>query len=137
LPWNEGCGGCSAGQVDPLIQVDQTDVSLVDLVHPSCVGGRGGVLDPRRATGQVRPHLLGRPHLQVWLCLVVRPCLARVAHWFQFCSKYVPTHKNKNTTRGTLLVPKICMKLVVYSSRTRGFDGQIFVVRTFNMFLDL
>jgi hypothetical protein len=24
------------------------------------------------------------------------------------------------------------MKLVVYSSRTRGFDGQIFVVRTVN-----
>jgi hypothetical protein len=26
----------------------------------------------------------------------------------------------------------MCMKLVVCSSRTRGFDGQIFVVRTVN-----
>jgi hypothetical protein len=26
----------------------------------------------------------------------------------------------------------MCMKLVVYSSRTRGFDGQNFVVRTVN-----
>jgi hypothetical protein len=45
--------------------------------------------------------------------------------------KCVPVHKNCNTTRGTLLVSKICMKLV-YSSRTRGFDGRIFVVRTVN-----
>jgi hypothetical protein len=44
----------------------------------------------------------------------------------------VPTSKNTNTTRGTLLVSKMCMKLVVYASRTRGFDGQIFVVRTVN-----
>jgi hypothetical protein len=34
--------------------------------------------------------------------------------------------------RGNLLVSKICMKLVVYSSRTRGFDGWIFVVSTIN-----
>jgi hypothetical protein len=26
----------------------------------------------------------------------------------------------------------MCMKFVVYSSRTRGFDGRIFVVRTVN-----
>jgi hypothetical protein len=26
----------------------------------------------------------------------------------------------------------MCLKLVVYSSQTRGFDGQIFVVRTVN-----
>jgi hypothetical protein len=45
---------------------------------------------------------------------------------------YVPTSKNCNITRGTLLVSKMCMKLVVYSSRTRGFDDRIFVVRTVN-----
>jgi hypothetical protein len=61
-----------------------------------------------------------------------RPCLARVSRWFQFLQKYVPAHENHNTTRGTLLVLKMCMKLVIYSSRTRGFDGRIFVVRTVN-----
>jgi hypothetical protein len=45
----------------------------------------------------------------------------------------VHVHKNCNTTRGTLFVSKMCMKLVVYSSRTRGFDGRIFVVRTVNI----
>jgi hypothetical protein len=40
-----------------------------------------------------------------------------------FPPKRVPIHENCNTTRGTLLVSKMCMKLVVYSSRTRGFDG--------------
>jgi hypothetical protein len=59
-----------------------------------------------------RPHLKGRP------CLVVRPCLAYMACWFQFLPECVPAHKNHNTTRGTLLVPKMCMKLVVYASRT-------------------
>jgi hypothetical protein len=49
-----------------------------------------------------------------------------------FPPKGVPIHKNCNTTRGTLLVSKMCMKLVVYSSRTGGFDGRIFVVRTVN-----
>jgi hypothetical protein len=44
----------------------------------------------------------------------------------------IPVHKKCNTTRGTLSVSKICMKLVVYSFRTRGFDGRIFVVRTVN-----
>jgi hypothetical protein len=83
-------------------------------------------------TGQGRPHLPGRPHLQGRPCLVVRSCLARVARWFHFPPKCVPAHKNHNTTCGTLLVPKICIKLVVYASRTRGFDGRIFVVRTVN-----
>jgi hypothetical protein len=67
---------------------------------------------------------LGRP------CLVVGQCLARVVRWFLFSPKCVPVHKNCNTTHGTLLVSKMCMKLVVYPSRTRGFDSQIFVVRT-------
>jgi hypothetical protein len=38
---------------------DQTNISLVDLVHPSCAHRRGGVLDQRCATGQVQPHLAG------------------------------------------------------------------------------
>jgi hypothetical protein len=33
-----------------------------------------------------------------------------------FPPKCVPIHKNCNTTCGTLLVSKMCMKLVVYSS---------------------
>jgi hypothetical protein len=41
---------------------------------------------------------------QGWPCLVVRPCLARVACWFRFLPKCVPAHENRNTTRGTLLV---------------------------------
>jgi hypothetical protein len=49
----------------------------------------------------------------------------------------VPTYEIHNTTCGTLLVLKMCMKLVIYSSRTRGFDGQIFVVRTVNKLLKL
>jgi hypothetical protein len=49
-----------------------------------------------------------------------------------FSPKCVSAHENHNTTRGTLLLLKMCMKLVVYSSRTRGFDGRIFVVRTAN-----
>jgi hypothetical protein len=49
--------------------------------------------------------------------------------------KFVPIHKSCNTTRGTLLVLKMCMKLVVYSSQTQGFDGRNFVVRTVNTLL--
>jgi hypothetical protein len=98
----------------------------VDLVHPSCARGRGGALDQARATG------LGRPHLHGWPDQVVRLCLTHVAHWFEFLPKSVPAHENHKTTRGTLLVLKMCMKFAVYSSRTRGYDGQIFVVRTIN-----
>jgi hypothetical protein len=76
--------------------------------------------------GQGRPHLQGRPDQ------VVQSCLAHVACWFQFLPKCVPTHENHNTTRGTLLVLKMCMNLAVYSSRTWGFDGRIFVVRNVN-----
>jgi hypothetical protein len=55
-----------------------------------------------------------------------------VWHVGSFPPKCVSVHENCNTTHGTLLVQKMCMKLVVYSSRTRGFDGRIFVVRTVN-----
>jgi hypothetical protein len=58
--------------------------------------------------------------------------LARVVCWFQFLTKCVPTYENHNTTRVTLLVLNMCMKLAIYSSLTRGFDGRIFVVRTVN-----
>jgi hypothetical protein len=83
---------------------DQTDISLIDLVHPSCARGEGSVREWGRGTGQGRSYLPGRPHLQGRPCLVVRPCLARVARWLHFSPKCVPTHKNCNTTRGTLLV---------------------------------
>jgi hypothetical protein len=106
--------------------------STASLIHPSCASRRGGALDQARATGQGRPHLPSRPHLQGRSCLVVRPCLARVAHWFQFLPKCVHAYEIHNTTHGTLLVLKMWMKLAVYSSRTWGFDGQIFVVRTVN-----
>jgi hypothetical protein len=76
---------------------DETNVSLINLVHPSCAHGKGSVWGQRHGTRQVRPHLLGRP------CLVVRPCLARVACWLHFPPKCIPIHKNC-TTRGTLLV---------------------------------
>jgi hypothetical protein len=55
-----------------------------------------------------------------------------VARWFQFLPKCVPAYEIHSTTHGTLLVLKMCMKLAIYSSRTRGFDGRIFVVRTVN-----
>jgi hypothetical protein len=83
-------------------------------------------------TKQGRPHLPGRPRLQGWSFLVVRPCLARVVCWSQFLPKCIPTYENHNTTHGTLLVLKMCMKFVINSSRTWGFDGRIFVVRTVN-----
>jgi hypothetical protein len=49
-----------------------------------------------------------------------------------FISKCVPTYKISNTTLGTLLVLKTCMKLVMYPPRFRDFDGRKLVVRTVN-----
>jgi hypothetical protein len=40
--------------------------------------------------------------------------------------------KKLNTTRGTLLAPKTCMKFVIKCYRNRDVDGQKFVVRTVN-----
>jgi hypothetical protein len=99
---------------------DQTDVSLINLVHSSCACGEGSDWDRIRGTGQVRPHLAGPAVPGSCGTLVPLP------------PKCVHVHKNCNTTRGTLLVTKMCMKLVVYSSRTRGFDGRNIVVRTIN-----
>jgi hypothetical protein len=44
----------------------------------------------------------------------------------------VPTSKNTNKTRGTPLVPKMCMKFVLSSSHSWDNDSRIFVVRTIN-----
>jgi hypothetical protein len=55
-----------------------------------------------------------------------------VARWLLFIPKCVPASKNTNTTRGTLLVLKICMKLVIYPPRFWDFDGRKIVVRTIN-----
>ena len=94
--------------------------------------GRAGRTWQGRPHLQSRPHLPGRPHLQGRPDQVVRPCLAHVARWFQFLPKCVPAYEIHNTTRGTLLVLKMCMKLVIYPSHFRDFNGRIFVVRTVN-----
>jgi hypothetical protein len=134
--------GQSGGPIDPsdhnfIHSIKPTfprSISFIQVVH----AGKDLIGTEDVVRGQVRPHLAGpatpaRPsHLQGWPCLVVRPCLPRVARWFHFPPKCVHIHKNCNTSRGTLLVSKMCMKLFVYSSQTRGFDGRIFVVRTIN-----
>jgi hypothetical protein len=95
-------------------------------------------LDQWSATGQVRPHLAGptapaRPTTPVGSAVPGSAAVpSSCGMLVKFCPKCVPAHKNHNTTRGTLLVSKMCMKLVVYASRTRGFDSRIFVVRTVN-----
>jgi hypothetical protein len=101
---------------------DQTDVSLTNLVYPSCARREGSDWDRRRGTGRC-----GRAG-HAWWC--GRAYL--VWHVGSFHPKCLPVHKNCNTTCGTLLVSKMCMKLVVYSSRTQGFDGWNFVGRTVN-----
>jgi hypothetical protein len=58
-------------------------------------------------------------------------CLVWLGDSFLF-PKCVPASKNTNTTRGTLLVLKTCMKLVVYPPRFRDLDGQKLVVKTVN-----
>jgi hypothetical protein len=49
-----------------------------------------------------------------------------------FYPKYVPAYKIYNTTRGTLLELKTCLKLFIYPPRFRYFDGRKLVVRTDN-----
>jgi hypothetical protein len=72
------------------------------------------------------PHQQGRLHLMVWLCLL------GVARWLLIYPQCVPAYKIYNTTHGTLLVLKICRKLVIYPSHFWDFDSQKFVVRTVN-----
>jgi hypothetical protein len=72
--------------------------------------------------GQVRPDLARRG----------RPCtIASVHPSMVHLSIVIPIFVYL-PIKIALLVPKMCMKLVVYSSQTHGFDGQIFVVRTVN-----
>jgi hypothetical protein len=68
MPWDE--------PPSPNDAKDGLGMMVVVIVHPSCARGEGCDSDRRRGTGQVRRHLHGRP------CLVVQPCLARVARWF-------------------------------------------------------
>jgi 5-methylcytosine-specific restriction endonuclease McrA len=78
--------------------------------------------------GQVRPHLAG-PTTPAGPGAPAGPTVPGGAAVPSSCGtlvpspppKCVPVHKNCNTTHETLLVSKMCMKLVVYSSRTRGF----------------
>jgi hypothetical protein len=60
---------------------------------------------------------------------------AHVACWSQILPKCVHAYEIHKKTHGTLLVLRMCIKLVIYSSRTRGFYGQNFVVRTVNTFV--
>jgi hypothetical protein len=129
-PWNDSCGGWSAGEVDPLIQVITTSSirSNWHFLDQSCSSKlctrRRAWLRPETwhgagAAAPVGPDVPGG-------AAVPSSCGTLVP----FPPKYVPFHKNYNTTRGTLLVSKMCMKHVVYSSRTQGFDSRIFLVRT-------
>jgi hypothetical protein len=54
-----------------------------------------------------------------------------------FIPKCVSASKNTNTTHGTLLVLKLCMKIIIYPSSFRDFDGRNLVVRTINISVDL
>jgi hypothetical protein len=56
----------------------------MNLVHPSCDAGKEVFGTEDVARGRCGRTWQGRPHLQGRSCLVVRPCLARVAHWFHF-----------------------------------------------------
>jgi hypothetical protein len=131
-PWNDGCGGWSTGEVDPLIQLITTSYirSNWRFLDQSCsfkLCTRGAMwLRPEtwHGAGAAAPAGPTVPSGAV----VPSSCGTLVP----FPPKCVPIHKNCNTTHGTLLVPKMCMKLVVYSSRTRGFDSRNFVVRTVN-----
>jgi hypothetical protein len=59
-----------------------------------------------------------------------RTCLVSLGD--PFYPKCVPEGKNTNTTRGTLLVLKTFMKLIMYASCFQDVDGRKLVVRTVN-----
>jgi hypothetical protein len=100
--------------------LDQTDITTTNPIHSKCVCGSGNHRDSDRGRVLVQSHQQGGPHLP------------GVARWLLFIPKCVPASKNTNTTRGTLLVLKTCMKLVVYPPRFRDLDGQKLVVKTVN-----
>jgi hypothetical protein len=60
-----------------------------------------------------------------------RTCLVWLGDSF-LSPKCVPASKNTNTTRGTLLVLKACMKLVICPCHFRDFDGRKLVAKTVN-----
>jgi hypothetical protein len=49
-----------------------------------------------------------------------------------FYPKCILVSKNTNTTCGTLLVLKTCLKLVIFPSHFRDFDGRKLVAKTVN-----
>jgi hypothetical protein len=112
-----GAAGPSPGQVWPA-------VANCSRPWPSC--GRLWTAVVRPSLARLRPDLARCG----WSCTVALVHPSMVHFSIVYSHICVPT-KNVNTTHGTLLVPKMCMKLV-YSSQTRGFDGRIFVVRIVN-----
>jgi hypothetical protein len=82
-----------------------------------CCGSRDRQ-DAGRGRVQGRPHQQGRPHLLVW------PHVPGVVRWLPFYPICVYASKNTNTTRGTLLVLKICMKIVIYPPRPRFWRSE-------------
>jgi hypothetical protein len=127
--WSAEAAGSKCLFSHPL---DQIDITTTYPIHPRCVCGNDGRLDSSRGGVQGRPHLLvwpyqqGRPHLlvrpyqQVRPHVLVRPRLLGVVWWLLFYSKCVLAYKIYNTTRGTLLVLKICMKLIIHPSHFPG-----------------
>jgi hypothetical protein len=126
LPWNDGYGGWSAREVDPLIQVITT----------SSIRSNQHLLDQSRSSKlcmRGRTWLGPRTWHEAGAAALAGPAVTGGADVPSSCATFVPFPPKKcNTTHGTSLVSKICMKLVVYSSWTRGFDSRIFVVRTVN-----
>jgi hypothetical protein len=92
--------------------LDKTDITSSHPIHPRCILGNDGHLDLSHGRVQGRPHLM------------VRPFLLGVTWWLTIYPKCAPTYKIYNTTRGTLLALKICMKLAIYISQFRDFDAK-------------
>jgi hypothetical protein len=135
-----------AGQVDPLIQGILTSSirsnrCLLGGSHSSKVcSWERRCIGPSTSHG-ARPIAPGRAGRT---CQADRTCRAGRAWWFG--RAYPVWHVGSNFSQNVylpmkflttqlmelLLVLKMCMKLFIYSSRTRGFDGRFFVVRTVN-----
>jgi hypothetical protein len=62
---------------------------------------------------------------------MVRTCLAHVARWFLFPLNVYLSIKLLHNSWNFISI-KNEHELVIYASRTRGFDERIFVVRTVN-----
>jgi hypothetical protein len=92
--------------------LDQTDITTANHIHSKCDCGSGNHLDSCRGRVQCRPHLPSMAQLLI------------------FIPKCIPAIKNTHATRGTLLVWKTCMKLVIYPPHSQDFDGRKLVLRT-------